>query len=205
MKLADNRSQRSSMNPFVLPFDSVDATLTVAGGKGANLSRMARAGFPVPAGFLVSTTAYGAFVRANEFHAPIMALANDTTNSVEDASNAIRRTAQDLDSLDRIERHRNIAVVVPGLRVIEPNAVDEHQRLAEVGAANREVRLDASDAARTDINGRHQPERVGRAHRQACQLLARNDGHRSGDAAERHRGRGGRDDNGLTNGILCPR
>jgi len=38
------------MITFVLPFYSSDATLAVAvaGGKGANLSRMTRAGFLVP-------------------------------------------------------------------------------------------------------------------------------------------------------------
>ncbi len=53
------------MTTFVLPFDSSDATLEVAGGKGANLSRMTRAGFPVPPGFLITTAAYRAFVQAN--------------------------------------------------------------------------------------------------------------------------------------------
>lgn len=45
------------MTTFVLPFDSPDATLALVGGKGANLGRMARAGFPVPPGFLITTTA----------------------------------------------------------------------------------------------------------------------------------------------------
>jgi hypothetical protein len=39
-----------------------------------------------------------------------------------------------------------------GLWVVESNAVDEHEHLAESGAANREVRLDAALSARSDID-----------------------------------------------------
>src|SRR3990170_5955946 len=37
----------------------------VAGGKGANLGELVRAGLPVPAGFVVTTDAYRGFVTAN--------------------------------------------------------------------------------------------------------------------------------------------
>ncbi|MFE3449063.1 PEP/pyruvate-binding domain-containing protein [Nonomuraea sp. NPDC059194] len=46
----------------VLPLDDDAATLEVAGGKGASLARLARAGLPVPAGFHVTTDAYREFV-----------------------------------------------------------------------------------------------------------------------------------------------
>ena len=49
----------------LLPLNSIDATLANVGGKGANLAILARAGFAVPAGFFVPTTAYRAFVAAN--------------------------------------------------------------------------------------------------------------------------------------------
>ena len=52
--------------PSTLPLSSPDATLPIAGGKGANLARMARAGFPVPDGFIVTTAAYRAYVAAVE-------------------------------------------------------------------------------------------------------------------------------------------
>jgi phosphoenolpyruvate synthase/pyruvate phosphate dikinase len=39
--------------------------LSVAGGKGANLGELIRAGFPVPPGFLLTTGAYDLFVTAN--------------------------------------------------------------------------------------------------------------------------------------------
>jgi rifampicin phosphotransferase len=39
--------------------------LAMVGGKGANLAKLASAGFPVPGGFLITTQAYAAFVQAN--------------------------------------------------------------------------------------------------------------------------------------------
>ena len=49
----------------ILPFTSPEATLETAGGKGANLVRLTRAGFDVPRGFILSTPAYREFVNAN--------------------------------------------------------------------------------------------------------------------------------------------
>jgi pyruvate,water dikinase len=49
----------------ILPLDSPGATLAVAGGKGANLAQLARAGFPVPGGFIVITDAYRRYVASN--------------------------------------------------------------------------------------------------------------------------------------------
>lgn len=57
----------------ILPFDSPLATLETAGGKGLNLARLTRAGFPVPRGFIVPTGAYRAFVAANTLQAVIAA------------------------------------------------------------------------------------------------------------------------------------
>lgn len=50
----------------VLPLDTADATLESIGGKGLNLARLARAGFEVPGGFLVTTRAYREFVATAE-------------------------------------------------------------------------------------------------------------------------------------------
>ena len=45
--------------PLTLTFDQVDlGSLALVGGKGANLGELTRAGFPVPGGFCVTTTAY---------------------------------------------------------------------------------------------------------------------------------------------------
>lgn len=51
------------MKPRVLFFEEVDRSrLPEVGGKGANLGELARAGFPVPEGFCVTTSAYREFV-----------------------------------------------------------------------------------------------------------------------------------------------
>lgn len=60
------------MLPILLPLDDPAATLELAGGKGANLSRLIRAGFPTPGGFIVTTAAYRTFIAAHHL-APIIA------------------------------------------------------------------------------------------------------------------------------------
>lgn len=76
--------------PFVLALGDVSATLPRVGGKGASLARMARAGFPVPPGFLITTEAYRTFVHTNALQASIVALAKDGKRSSEDTSREIR-------------------------------------------------------------------------------------------------------------------
>src|SRR6266540_4438401 len=79
------------MNTFVLPMDSVEATLDQVGGKGTNLSRMSRAGFPVPPGFLITTTAYCDFVESNHLQKQIVDLASNQAETGETRSAAIRQ------------------------------------------------------------------------------------------------------------------
>jgi phosphoenolpyruvate synthase/pyruvate phosphate dikinase len=53
--------------PLVLPLQKLGrGDLAVAGGKGANLGELVRAGFPVPPGFVVSTAGYDRFVARND-------------------------------------------------------------------------------------------------------------------------------------------
>ncbi|MEO5321593.1 PEP/pyruvate-binding domain-containing protein [Arthrobacter sp. CC3] len=80
------------MEPILLPLGSPEATIATVGGKGANLSRLTRAAFPVPAGFLVGTVAYRAFVAANDLQQRVVALAQGVASSgAESASAEIRR------------------------------------------------------------------------------------------------------------------
>ncbi len=79
------------MTVYALPFDTEDATLTVVGGKGTNLSRMSRVGFPVPPGFFVTTEAYHAFVQSNHLQKQIVDLASNQADSSETRSAAIRQ------------------------------------------------------------------------------------------------------------------
>ncbi len=79
---------------LIIPLDSDLASLSLVGGKGANLARLARAGLAVPGGFLVTTAAYTAYVAANnmaEWIAQTASAANSADlASLEAASQAIR-------------------------------------------------------------------------------------------------------------------
>lgn len=89
-----DREKHQHLAGMILPLDSDEATLGRAGGKGANLARLARAGYPVPAGFLVTTETYRAYVAANELESRILARANsarlDDPQELQAASEAIR-------------------------------------------------------------------------------------------------------------------
>jgi phosphohistidine swiveling domain-containing protein len=50
--------------------------IALAGGKGANLGELSRAGLPVPPGFVITTRAYDAFVESNEIGDAIIKLAS---------------------------------------------------------------------------------------------------------------------------------
>src|SRR3990172_11150602 len=65
------------MPPLTLPFSSLAASLAPAGGKGLNLSALARAGFAehAPPGFIVTPEPYRAFVAANGFQERLLARA----------------------------------------------------------------------------------------------------------------------------------
>lgn len=73
---------------YILPLDTDNATLANSGGKGLNLTRLVRAGLPVPAGFIVITEAYRRYVAANELYAFILDVLNETDPSSPDALDA---------------------------------------------------------------------------------------------------------------------
>ena len=66
----------------------------LAGGKGANLGELVQAGFPVPPGFVLLTTAYEHFVVHNDLQIKIDRYTTQLTSThlfaIEDASQAIR-------------------------------------------------------------------------------------------------------------------
>ncbi|HKO23523.1 MAG TPA: PEP/pyruvate-binding domain-containing protein [Chloroflexota bacterium] len=62
------------MTAYAIPLDAPDVTLATAGGKAANLRALLCAGFPVPRGFVVPTTAYRTFVTASGLAERILAL-----------------------------------------------------------------------------------------------------------------------------------
>jgi rifampicin phosphotransferase len=63
---------------YAAPFDEIRKDdLALAGGKGANLGELSRAGLPVPPGFVLTTAAYDAFVETNGMKDEILALASE--------------------------------------------------------------------------------------------------------------------------------
>ena len=80
---------------YTISFTQLTQTsISKAGGKGANLGEMINAGFPVPAGFVLTTAAYDAFVEAHNLQEEIVALAQavsaEEPQSSQAASEAIR-------------------------------------------------------------------------------------------------------------------
>lgn len=57
---------------YILKFDEIDRdSIGLAGGKGANLGEMTKAGFPVPPGFVITADAYARFIKENNFEKPV--------------------------------------------------------------------------------------------------------------------------------------
>jgi pyruvate,water dikinase len=79
---------------LILPLDSPEITFELAGGKGASLNRLIRAGFPAPGGFVVTMHAYRDYVAANGLAHFILETANAAPAgdpaALEAASDAIR-------------------------------------------------------------------------------------------------------------------
>ena len=69
--------------------------LGTAGGKGLNLCLLVEAGFNVPKGFIIATSAYNEYVEANGLQSIIdenIAIIDDTVESLQTASEHIRET-----------------------------------------------------------------------------------------------------------------
>ncbi len=66
----------SNISPLLLPLDAEQATLELAGGKGASLARLVRADLPVPPGFHITTAAYRRFVAGSGIEAAILSAAS---------------------------------------------------------------------------------------------------------------------------------
>ena len=83
------------MNRLVQPLSELSKTdMMLAGGKGANLGELLRAGFQVPPGFCITTGAYRQFVADNgleaEIQSQIVSLNSDDHAALEIASASIR-------------------------------------------------------------------------------------------------------------------
>jgi len=74
---------------YVQNFSSPGATLEETGGKGVNLCRMARAGFPVPPGFVITTAAYKRFVAENDLQGRILATLRQPADAASEQIRAL--------------------------------------------------------------------------------------------------------------------
>src|ERR1041385_4505317 len=89
-------TMRRDMTALVRRIDQVaTAELDDVGGKGANLGELAHASFPVPEGFILTTTAYTLAARAAGLDPtePVAAARRLTTSAVPDAVAAATRSA----------------------------------------------------------------------------------------------------------------
>ncbi|MCY0874864.1 MAG: phosphoenolpyruvate synthase [Firmicutes bacterium] len=83
------------MPTYVLPFNAIDKTsLPLVGGKGANLGEMTQAGFPVPQGFCVTTSAYRLFLstsnKVNDFFNQLDHVRSDSLDDIRVLGEQIR-------------------------------------------------------------------------------------------------------------------
>jgi len=73
------------MDSLTLPFCDIRATsLPLCGGKGANLSKMTQTGFPVPGGFILTTSAFELFLAQNGRKKQLSDLLYISTRNIED-------------------------------------------------------------------------------------------------------------------------
>ena len=82
---------------YIKDFDQLGRSdVDEAGGKGANLGELARAGFPVPPGFVLTTPAYQDFVNANGIAGRILQLAALPAAALNDDYEAAARQIHSL-------------------------------------------------------------------------------------------------------------
>lgn len=83
-------------NNYILEFSQVDREdIDKVGGKGANLGEMTQAGFPVPPGFVIPSSAYKFFIEENNFKKQIEVILKSTNvkspSEVAQSSEKIRK------------------------------------------------------------------------------------------------------------------
>jgi rifampicin phosphotransferase len=106
---------------YVLRFgDEECRSRQLAGGKGATLAELTQAGFPVPAGFCVTTSAYSDFIRASGLAEPLSsqaaAVVTDDAVTLAEQTAQIRQMIRDAALPDALSRAIDLAYeeLVPG-------------------------------------------------------------------------------------------
>ncbi len=129
----------------VLPIDTKEATLEVAGGKGRSLAEMANAGLAVPGGFYFTTAAYRQFVAENGLQDRIIELAmpeiGEFTLSFDKASAAIQALFGELPLTDAMASE-----IIEAYEAVEGN----NPPVAVRSSANAEDLPDMSFAGQQD-------------------------------------------------------
>ena len=129
------------MPPFIVWFEQLSRSSgSFAGGKGANLGEMTRAGLPVPGGFVVTTAAFMAALDASGVRPELQALFRgvdaDSPPALAEASASMRAL---------VER----SGVPPEVRAEILAAVAEHG----AGAAAERLGVDAATLRRWRADG----------------------------------------------------
>ena len=104
---------------FTVTLDTTNNGLEIVGGKGRSLSRLANAGFDVPGGFQITTSAYRRYVAHHNLQAKILELAKpeivEGAVSFENASSNIGRLFADKDlSAELLTDIRSAYEMLPG-------------------------------------------------------------------------------------------
>lgn len=130
------------MFSYILPLSSAEATLARAGGKGANLAELVRAGFNVPPGFIVTTDVYRAFVEANALQVNILALAGSVS---PDDLDALEKTSTEIRGLfeqgrlpveianEVVSAYRSLSIAQPAVAVRSSATAEDLPGLAFAG------------------------------------------------------------------------
>jgi pyruvate,water dikinase len=99
---------------YVLRFEDEECrSRQVVGGKGATLAELTQAGFPVPAGFCVTTSAYSEFIQESGLEGPLNAraavLATDDPVKLAEQTAQIRQMIRDAALPDALSRVIDLA------------------------------------------------------------------------------------------------
>ena len=124
-------------------------------------------------------------------------------DDVDDAAHGVgsvesgTRPAHHFDALHAFEGHRDVHIVMAGLWVVQTHAVEQHEGLAEAGAADGEIRLDAVGGAFGEVERGVELDQIDE--RVEHQALAADRKHADGavDLFERHGLEGPGDDHGI--------
>ena len=120
------------MSPLILALNEESTTLEQVGGKGLSLSKLARAGMPVPDGFHVTTAAYRRFVAENHLQAGIQQALEGALADQPATLEAAARAISALFSAGTIPDELRIAIM---------------ERYLELGGKNQAVAVRSSATA----------------------------------------------------------